>query len=240
MISVLVADDEELVRTGLRMVLGTASDIRVVSEAADGAEAVAQAAMSSPDVVLMDIRMPHRDGLDATRELLRVSPPPRVIVLTTFDADEYVYEALRAGASAFLLKDVSPSDLITAVRTVAAGEAVLHPTVTRKVVEAFAHGRVGAPGRPDATMASLTEREREIFRLLGMAMSNAEIARSLVVSEATVKTHVAHVLAKLDLRDRAQAVVRAYESGVVRPGEAGPAREARDRRSSAQREDEGN
>ena len=219
MIGVLVVDDEALVRAGFRMVLNAQPDIEVVGEAADGAEAVSASRELRPDVVLMDIRMRRMNGLDATRAILGREDPPRVIVLTTFDQDEYIYEALRAGASGFLLKDVPPEELADAVRLVAAGDAVLQPSVTRRVIEAFAGGRAAVvPPPPEDVLGELTERELEVFRLLAAAMSNAEIARALTISETTAKTHVAHVLSKLDLHDRAQAVVRAYELGVVRAG----------------------
>jgi DNA-binding NarL/FixJ family response regulator len=215
--TVLLVDDEALVRAGFRMVLDAQPDIEVVGEATDGAEAVEAARELRPDVVLMDIRMRRMNGLDATRAILAEENPPRVIVLTTFDNDEYIYEALRAGASGFLLKDVPPEELADAVRLVAAGDAVLQPSVTRRVVEAFASGRADLVSPPDETLGELTERELEVFKLLAAAKSNAEIAVALTISEATAKTHVAHILSKLDLRDRAQAVVRAYELGLVRP-----------------------
>jgi DNA-binding NarL/FixJ family response regulator len=218
-IGVLVVDDEALVRAGFRMVLNAQPDIEVVGEAADGAEALSASRELRPDVVLMDIRMRRMNGLDATRAILGREDPPRVIVLTTFDHDEYIYEALRAGACGFLLKDVPPEELADAVRVVAAGDAVLQPSVTRRVIEAFASGRADmVPPPSEDVLGELTERELEVFRLLAEAKSNAEIARALTISETTAKTHVAHVLAKLDLHDRAQAVVRAYELGLVRPG----------------------
>lgn len=219
MITVLIVDDEALVRAGFRMVLDAQPEIQVIGEAADGDEAVAMDAQLRPDVVLMDIRMRRMNGLDATRRILAQNRAARVLVLTTFDYDEYVYDALRAGASGFLLKDVSPEQIADAVRLVAAGEAVLQPSITRKVIEAFATGRAELPPRPDQAVSELTEREREVFTLLAQALSNAEIARALHISETTAKTHVAHILMKLGLRDRAQAVVRAYECGVVRPGQ---------------------
>lgn len=219
MTSVLIVDDEALVRAGFRMVLDAQPDIQVVGEAADGDEAVAKDIELRPDVVLMDIRMRRMNGLDATRAILAQNPAARVLVLTTFDYDEYVYEALRSGASGFLLKDVSPEQIAEAVRVVAAGEAVLQPSITRKVIEAFATGRAELPPRPDRAINELTEREREVFTLMAQALSNAEIAGALYISETTAKTHVGHILMKLNLRDRAQAVVRAYESGLVRPGQ---------------------
>lgn len=219
MTSVLIVDDEALVRAGFRMVLDAQPDIQVVGEAADGDEAVAKDIELRPDVVLMDIRMRRMNGLDATRAILAQNRAARVLVLTTFDYDEYVYEALRSGASGFLLKDVSPEQIAEAVRVVAAGEAVLQPSITRKVIEAFATGRAELPPRPDRAVNELTEREREVFTLMAQALSNAEIARALYISETTAKTHVGHILMKLNLRDRAQAVVRAYESGLVRPAQ---------------------
>lgn len=219
MTSVLIVDDEALVRAGFRMVLDAQPDIQVVGEAADGDEAVAKDIELRPDVVLMDIRMRRMNGLDATRAILAQNRAARVLVLTTFDYDEYVYEALRSGASGFLLKDVSPEQIAEAVRVVAAGEAVLQPSITRKVIEAFATGRAELPPRPDRAINELTEREREVFTLMAQALSNAEIAGALYISETTAKTHVGHILMKLNLRDRAQAVVRAYESGLVRPGQ---------------------
>jgi len=215
---VLLVDDEAMVRTGFRMVLDAQPDIEVVGEVTDGDEAVDAVRAFRPEVVLMDIRMRRMNGVDATRSILAENDPPRVVVLTTFDHDEYIYEALRAGASGFLLKEASPEDLTAAVRLVAAGEAVLQPSVTRKVVEAFATGRAELPLPADEALATLTDRELDVFKLMAQAMSNSEIASSLHISETTAKTHVAHILMKLDLRDRAQAVVRAYESGLVRPG----------------------
>jgi DNA-binding NarL/FixJ family response regulator len=218
-IRVLLADDQALVRGGFRAILGAEPDIEVVAEASDGAEALELAARHRVDVALMDIRMPRLDGIEATRRLLAEarSPPTRVLVLTTFDLDDYVYEALRAGASGFLLKEVLPEQLAPAVRIVAAGEALLAPSITRRLIERFAQGPV--PGRqPGTSLEELTPRELEVLRLLARGMSNAEIAQQLIVGEATVKTHVAHVLAKLNLRDRIHAVVFAYESGLVQPG----------------------
>jgi DNA-binding NarL/FixJ family response regulator len=220
-IRVLVVDDQELVRSGFCVILDAAEGITVVGEAANGEAAVQAAAAHRPDVVLMDIRMPGMDGLEATRLLTHGShdhQPPKVIMLTTFDLDEYVYEALRAGASGFLLKDSPRADLIAAVRAAAAGNAMLAPTVTRRLIEAFA--RRPAQTSPSPTrLASLTVREREVLVLLARGSTNTEIATTLFVSEATVKTHVGNVLAKLGLRDRVQAVILAYETGVVVPGD---------------------
>jgi len=216
---VLIADDQTLVRDGFRMILDEQEDIEVVGEAADGIEAVARARELRPDVVLMDVRMPGRDGLDATRDLLRELPETHVLILTTFDLNEYVYEAMRVGASGFLLKDVPRRQLIEGVRTVAAGDALLAPAITRRLIEQFVK-RPPASVRPLPTkVETLTPRELQVFELVARGGSNAEIADELFVSEATVKTHVAHALAKLDLRDRVQAVVFAYESGLIEAGE---------------------
>jgi DNA-binding NarL/FixJ family response regulator len=218
-IRVLVADDQELVRAGFCVILDATDGITVVGEAANGFEAVAAAEANEPDVVLMDIRMPGMDGLEATR-LITASDPgtgPKVVMLTTFDLDDYVYEALRAGASGFLLKDAPRHDLIAAVRAAAAGDALLAPSVTRLLIEAFAR-RPPATAPSPSRLASLTARERDILLLLARGRSNAEIASDLFVSEATVKTHIGHLLAKLGLRDRVQAVILAYETGVVVPG----------------------
>jgi DNA-binding NarL/FixJ family response regulator len=218
-IRVLIADDQTLVRDGFRMILAEQEDIEVVGEAADGIEAVARARELRPDVVLMDVRMPGRDGLDATRDLLRELPETHVLILTTFDLNEYVYEAMRVGASGFLLKDVPRRQLIDGVRTVAAGDALLAPAITRRLIEQFVK-RPPASVRPlPARLETLTPRELQVFELVARGRSNAEIADELYVSEATVKTHVAHALSKLDLRDRVQAVVFAYESGLVEAGE---------------------
>jgi DNA-binding NarL/FixJ family response regulator len=214
-IRVLLADDQELVRIGFRMILETQADLEVVGEAADGVEAVAATRRLRPDVVLMDIRMPNLDGLQATRRIVAARSGSRVVILTTFDLDEYVYQALTAGASGFLLKNAPPEQLIGAVRVVAAGDALLAPSITRRVIEQFA--QLPPPGGTDA-LTGLTERERQVLQLIARGLSNAEIASELVVSDATVKSHVAHLLAKLQLRDRVQAVVLAYESGLVRPG----------------------
>jgi DNA-binding NarL/FixJ family response regulator len=214
-IGVLVVDDQPLVRAGLRKVFEVDPAIDVLGEAGDGNAAVTEAQRLRPQVVVMDIRMPGMDGLEATRRLLGGRPDgPAVLVLTTFDLDEYVFEALRAGASGFLLKDAPPEDLLAAVHTVAGGAALLAPAVTRRVIERFA---ALPPGRPElaAQMAELTPREREVLRLLARGRTNSEIAEDLVISEGTVKTHVAHVLAKLGLRDRVQAVIFGYESGLA-------------------------
>jgi DNA-binding NarL/FixJ family response regulator len=215
-IRVLIADDQSLVRAGFRLVLENHDDIEVVGEASNGHEAVHSASRLAPDVVLMDIRMPELDGIAATAEIT-ARLPARVLVLTTYDLDEYVYDALQAGASGFLLKDTPPELLADGIRAVAAGEALLAPTVTRRLIEEFA--RVGATRRAQPPeLDELTPRELEVLRLLARGMSNAEIAAHFVLGETTVKTHVAHVLNKLGLRDRVQAVVLAYESGLVTPG----------------------
>jgi DNA-binding NarL/FixJ family response regulator len=215
-IRILIADDQELVRTGFRVVLDAEPDLEVVGEAADGQTALEASQALEPDVVLMDIRMPNLDGIEATRRLAAGDRSPRVLILTTFDLDDYVYEALRAGASGFLLKDVRASDLCQAVRTVAAGEALLSPAITRRLIESYTR-RPPAAAQP-AALAELTPRELEVLRLVARGLSNAAIARELVVGDATVKTHVARIFSKLDLHDRAQAVVLAYESGLVQPG----------------------
>jgi DNA-binding NarL/FixJ family response regulator len=218
-IRVLIADDQTLVRDGFRMILDAQEDMEVVGEAADGLEAVERARELRPDVVLMDVRMPGRDGLDATREVLRDLPETHVLILTTFDLNEYVYEAMRAGASGFLLKDVPRAQLVDGIRTVAAGEALLAPAITRRLIEQFVRRPPASVRTQPTELAELTPRELEVLRLVARGRSNTEIAAELFVSEATVKTHVAHALAKLDLRDRVQAVVFAYESGLVEPGE---------------------
>jgi RNA polymerase sigma factor (sigma-70 family) len=217
-VRVLIADDQTLVRAGFRKILEADVKIEVVGEAADGLEAVEAARAVAPDVVLMDIRMPRLDGLEATRQLVgQGKDGPRVLVLTTFGLEEYVYDALRAGASGFLLKDVPPEQLLAGVHVVARGDALLDPAITRSVIEEFA---AKPPVRRElaAKLDELTPREREVFSLVARGLSNAEIAQELVVSEGTVKTHVAHVLLKLGLRDRVQSVIYAYESGAVQPG----------------------
>jgi len=220
-IRVLVADDQTLVRAGFRVLVESAPDLEVVGEAGDGAEAVELARQQLPDVVLMDIRMPRVDGLEATRRIVALdrAEAVRVLVLTTFDLDEYVYEALRAGASGFLLKDTPPADLLAAIRVVAAGDALLAPSVTRRLIAEFARRPEPSSVTP-AALATLTDREREVLALVARGLSNAEIAELLVVSGATAKTHVSRVLAKLGARDRAQLVMLAYETGLVTPGSA--------------------
>jgi DNA-binding NarL/FixJ family response regulator len=216
-IGVLIADDQALVRAGFRMILEAQDDLRVVAEARDGAQAVEATRRARPDIVLMDIRMPTIDGLEATRRIMAATEhPPRVLMLTTYDLDEYVFDALHAGASGFLLKDVPPEQLVAGIRIVAAGDSLLSPSVTRRLIESFVRDSTRAP-RP-RQLDELTPREYEIFTLVARGLSNAEIADQLVVSSTTVKTHVARVLAKLELRDRIQAVVLAYETGIIRPG----------------------
>jgi DNA-binding NarL/FixJ family response regulator len=218
-VSVLIVDDQALVRTGFRMILDAEADLEVVGEAADGAEAVAEARRLRPDVVLMDVRMPEVDGIEATRRLLTADGvPSKVIMLTTFDMDEYVYEALRVGASGFLLKDVPPEQLVAGIRAVASGDALLAPSVTRRVIEEFVRRPPESIRTARPELAELTEREVEVLTHVARGLSNAEIAKELYVSDTTIKTHVAHILAKLRLRDRVQAVVFAYESGLVQPG----------------------
>ena len=225
-VSVLLVDDQELMRMAFRMVIESQPDLSVAGEAANGLEAVAQVQALQPDVVLMDVRMPGLDGVEATRRIIGAGSGSRVIILTTFDLDEYVYAALRAGASGFLLKDAQPADLLAAIRVVGSGDAVVAPSITRRLLDAYAH-RLGTPGGGDPAdrlgpaereqLEQLTAREREVLLLVARSMSNAEIAERLVLSEATVKSHVGRILAKLDLRDRVQIVVFAYESGLVTP-----------------------
>jgi DNA-binding NarL/FixJ family response regulator len=221
----LIADDQAMVREGFAAVLAAQPGLLVVGQAADGSEAVRQSRHLQPDVVLMDVRMPVMDGLQATREILRAAAGPerpRVLMLTTFDLDDYVYQALRAGASGFLLKDATAAELVHAVRVVAAGDALLAPSVTRRLIADFARQPRAAPPFPSA-VGALTQRESEVLRLIARGLSNAEISDTLVIAEQTTKTHVGRILAKLDLRDRAQAVVLAYETGLVTPGSSGPA-----------------
>jgi DNA-binding NarL/FixJ family response regulator len=218
----LIADDQAMVREGFAAVLDAQPGLVVVGQAADGADAVSQARRLRPDIVLMDVRMPVMDGLAATRQILAPglgADRPRVLMLTTFDLDDYVYEALRAGASGFLLKDAPAAELIRAVRVVAAGDALLAPSLTRRLIADFVLRPRRCPERPPARLGSLTPRETEVLRLIARGLSNAEISATLVIAEQTTKTHVGRILAKLDLRDRAQAVVLAYESGLVTPGE---------------------
>ncbi|MFJ8578121.1 response regulator [Micromonospora sp. NPDC093277] len=217
-VRILLADDQPLLRTGFRMVLGTEDDLDIVAEAGDGLEAVELSRRLLPDVVLMDIRMPRMDGVAATRAIVDARLPVRVLILTTFDLDEYVVGALRAGASGFLAKDVPAEDLVTAIRTVAAGEAVVAPRILRRLLDRFADILPDPAATPPKALSALTEREREVLVQVARGLSNAEIARALSVSETTIKTHVGHVLTKLGLRDRVQAVVLAYETGLVRPG----------------------
>ena len=219
----LIADDQAMVREGFAAVLASQADLVVVSQAASGADAVSQARQLKPDVIVMDVRMPVMDGLQATRQILDAGPDahrPRVLIVTTFDLDDYVYEALRAGASGFLLKDATATELIHAVRVVAAGDALLAPSVTRRLISEFARRpRTNAPS--PAALGALTPRETEVLRLIALGQSNAEISGTLFIAEQTTKTHVGRILAKLGLRDRAQAVVMAYETGLVTPGGAG-------------------
>jgi DNA-binding NarL/FixJ family response regulator len=226
-VRVVIADDQQLVRAGFRMILGTQPGIEVIGEAADGNQAVDLAASLNPDVVLMDIRMPGIDGIEATRRILAGAPDPapRVLMLTTFDLDEYVYDALRAGASGFLLKDVPPHQLAAAVQTVADGDALLSPSITLRLIEEFADRRTTRESVRD--LDGLSPRELEVFRLLARGMSNREIAAHLIVGDTTVKTHVARILTKLGVRDRVQAVVLAYETGVIVPGNAPQPRQDR-------------
>ena len=213
-IGVLLADDQPLVRVGLRTLLGGQPDITVLGEVGDGAAAVTAVARLRPDVVLMDVRMPGTDGIEATRQVSRGQAAPRVLVLTTYDRDEYVFDALAAGASGFLLKDARPEDLVEGIRTVAAGDALLAPSVTRRLIQLFCHGAPAGTMRDDGRLDQLTSREREVLALVARGLSNAEIGGVLHVTDHTVKTHVAHVLAKLGLRDRVHAVIFAYESGL--------------------------
>jgi DNA-binding NarL/FixJ family response regulator len=219
-IRVLIADDQELVRAGFAMIIDSRDDLEVVGEAGDGRSAVALAAEVRPDVILMDVRMPGMDGIAAARQLARAGHPARIIMLTTFDLDEPVFAALRAGASGFLLKDIRPADLADAIRVVASGEALLAPTVTRRLLDRFALELPG--GEPPPSLAALSEREVEVLALVARALSNDEIAERLTLSRATVKTHLSAILSKLGLRDRVQAAVLAYEVGLVRPGTTPP------------------
>jgi DNA-binding NarL/FixJ family response regulator len=214
---VLLADDQALVRSGFQMILSAQPEIEVVGEAEDGRQAIDLANRLSPDVILMDVRMPGMDGLEATRRLVSIGTSARVLILTTFDLDEYVYEAIRAGASGFLLKDVHPAQLVDAIRVVAAGDALLAPAVTRRLLERFAE-TLSQPQERAPALATLTGRELDVLRLVAAGLSNAEIATRLFLGETTVKTHVSSLLRKLALRDRVQAVVLAYEAGLVRPG----------------------
>jgi DNA-binding NarL/FixJ family response regulator len=216
-VRVLIADDQALVRTGFRMVLDTDPNLQVIAEAKDGSEAVVASRRSRPDIVLMDIRMPVMDGLEATRQIVAAKDPPRVLVLTTYDLDEYVFDALLAGASGFLLKDVAPEELLSAIHVIAQGDSLLSPSVTRRLIESFVRDHPSTP-QPPPGLDELTARELEILRLVARGLSNAEIAEQLVVSSTTIKTHVGRVLDKLGLRDRVQAVVLAYETGIIRPG----------------------
>jgi DNA-binding NarL/FixJ family response regulator len=218
-IRVLLCDDQALVRSGFRMILDQRPGIEVVGEAEDGLQAIALAGRRSPDVILMDVRMPNLDGIEATRRLVAAGSPARVLILTTYDLDEHVYEAIRAGASGFLLKDARPAQLVEAIEVVAAGDALLAPAVTRRLLERFAESGPIGPRERSPALQSLTEREVEVLRLVARGMSNAELADRLFLSETTVKSHVSSVLRKLGLRDRVQAVVLAYEAGVVRAGE---------------------
>jgi DNA-binding NarL/FixJ family response regulator len=222
MIRILLVDDQALVRAGFRMILDAESDVEVIGEASDGREAIDQVRSLRPDVVLMDIRMPELDGLEATRRILSDSDgesAPKILMLTTFDLDEYVYEALRAGASGFLLKDTPPEQLVSAIHVIAEGDALLSPSVTKRVISEFIRGVGPKPAAQFPRLDELTARELEVLKAIARGLSNAEIAKELFVSETTVKTHVARILMKLNLRDRVQAVVLAYEAGVVSPGE---------------------
>jgi DNA-binding NarL/FixJ family response regulator len=216
-IRVLLADDQELVRAGLQMIIESAEGLELAGEAADGVEAVAAAASAKPDVVLMDVRMPGMDGIEATRRIVAADEATRVVILTTFDLDEYVFAAFRVGASGFLLKDAPRRDIVAAVHAAAAGDALVAPTVTRRLIEHFAAAPSAPPGPPPPQLAELTPRELEVLTLIGRGLNNAELARQLVVSEKTVKTHVGRILFKLDLRDRVQAVILGYDIGLVAP-----------------------
>jgi DNA-binding NarL/FixJ family response regulator len=219
-IRILLVDDQALVRAGFRMILDAEPEMEVVGEAGDGREAIDQVRVLSPDIVLMDIRMPELDGLEATRRILESGDEaPKILMLTTFDLDEYVYEALRAGASGFLLKDTPPEQLVSAIEVISQGDALLSPTITRRVISEFVKGTGPKPQAQFPRLDDLTAREHEVLMLIARGLSNAEIAKTLFVSETTVKTHVARILMKLNLRDRVQAVVLAYESGTVQPGE---------------------
>lgn len=221
-ITVVIADDQALVRAGFRMILESQPDITVLAEAADGEEAVAACRRHRPRVVLMDVRMPNLNGIDATRRIAAMgSEAPKILILTTFDLDEYVYQALRGGASGFLLKDVRPENLIHAVRQVVVGDALLAPSITRRLIEKFSRPAMAAPDLHAGALASLTPRELEVLKLIARGLKNSEIAGALFLSESTVKTHVVRVLSKLELRDRSQAVVLAYESGIVEAGKLG-------------------
>jgi DNA-binding NarL/FixJ family response regulator len=222
MIRVVIADDQGLIRVGLRKILEIEPDTTVVGEAVDGEQVVQMASRLRPDVVLMDIRMPSLDGIEATRRLVRAHPSLRVLMLTTFGLDNYVFESLRAGASGFMLKDAPPEDIAAAVRIVANGDALLAPSVTRSVIEQFARQPAPPPTHPPAAVAALTPREREVLDLLAAGLSNPEICDRLFISDATAKTHVARILQKLGLRDRVQVVIYAYETGLVRPGPRAP------------------
>jgi DNA-binding NarL/FixJ family response regulator len=217
-ISVLIADDQELVRSGFKLMLDVEPDIAVIAEAADGADAVEQARAHRPDVILMDIRMPRLDGIEATRRITNESPTSQVLILTTYDADEYLHDAIRAGAAGFLLKDTRREDLTHAIRTVATGDALLHPTLTRRLLDRFT--RAPRLTNQDQGLPELTDRENDVLRLVARGHTNTEVATRLFVSESTVKTHLASLSSKLHLRDRTQAVVIAYERGLVIPGEA--------------------
>ena len=218
-LGVLIADDQALMRAGFRMILEAEPDLEVVGEATTGHEAVAEAGRLRPDVVLMDVRMPEMDGIEATRRLLDGNGDTKVVMLTTFDMDEYVYEALRAGASGFLVKDVPPEQLIAGIRSVASGDALLAPSVTQRLIQEFVRRPPDGIRTPSPELSGLTAREVEVLQMMARGLSNGEIASELFVSETTVKTHVAHLLSKLGVRDRVQAVVFAYESGVVAPGD---------------------